>query len=258
MIQNSKNPWYGFVPNLFTSLNLVCGVIAAYLALQGKIKSAFILMAIAAFFDFIDGFAARLLKVSGDFGKELDSLADNISFGLLPGAMLFFVLKAHFPEFSGAGQLNLIQWILLLSPILIPVFSALRLAKFNIDVRQKEEFIGLPTPANALFFAALCYTFLYMPDHFLSKLNQPVIIAVVILLFSYLLVAEIPLFALKFKSFRWKENTIRFVFLIISILLLAIFRIPGLVGVILLYILLSVMRNLKNGRGRFKGISKSV
>jgi CDP-diacylglycerol---serine O-phosphatidyltransferase len=243
MNKEKSKPWYSFVPSLLTSLNLVCGIIAAYLSIEGKINIACILMMIAAFFDFIDGFAARLLKVSGDFGKELDSLADLVSFGLVPGAMLFFIQESHFHISSGNVSLSIFHWILLISPILIPVFSALRLAKFNIDVRQKSEFIGLPTPANALFFAALCYTFLFRPNHFLNKLNHPIIIAVIILLFSYLLIAEIPLFALKFKTFKWSDNSLRYTFIFISFILIAFFRIPGLSAIIVLYILLSVIRN---------------
>lgn len=243
---NNKNrkPWYRFVPSLLTSFNLVCGVIATYFSLNGNIEIACILIFVAALFDFVDGFAARLLKVSGDFGKELDSLADLISFGLVPGAMLFYIQKSHFNFADTTVALSIYQWALVISPVLVPVFSALRLAKFNIDERQKSEFIGLPTPANALFFAALSYTFLYKPDHLLSGINQPVIITILILLFSYLLVAELPLFALKFKSFGWSGNEFKFVLIGLSVILLILFNIPGLSAIILLYILLSVIRNL--------------
>jgi CDP-diacylglycerol---serine O-phosphatidyltransferase len=249
MKKTSAKPWYRFVPSLFTSLNLVCGIIATYLSLEGRIDIAIVLMFIAAFFDFIDGFAARLLKVCGDFGKELDSLADLISFGLVPGAMLFFIQKTSLVGDSvSLGGLSFIKWIFLLVPILIPVFSALRLAKFNIDERQKSEFIGLPTPANALFFASLCYSFASQPESFLNKLNNPILISISVLLFSYLLVSEIPLFALKFSSFGWKKNALRYIFLIISLALIVLFKIPGFTGVIILYILLSVMRNIFRNR----------
>jgi CDP-diacylglycerol---serine O-phosphatidyltransferase len=203
------------------------------------------MMLIAAFFDFIDGFAARLLKVCGDFGKELDSLADLVSFGIVPGAMLFFLQKTALGLNSlPFNNLSFLNWFILLIPILIPVFSALRLAKFNLDERQKSEFIGLPTPANALFFASLCYTFIYKQDSFLQVLNHPATISIAIIIFSYLLVAEIPLFALKFSSFSWAKNKLRFIFILSSLTLVAIFRIPGFTGVIILYILLSVIRNL--------------
>jgi CDP-diacylglycerol--serine O-phosphatidyltransferase len=243
MIKRVSKPWYSFVPSLFTSMNLTCGIIAAYLSLEGKIEIALLLMVIAAFFDFIDGFVARLLKVAGDFGKELDSLADVVSFGIVPGAMLFFVQKTHFPQFANGSALTFLQWILLLSPILIPVFSALRLAKFNIDERQKSEFIGLPTPATALFFASLCYTFISKPENILTHLNQPIIVAITIVVFSYLLISEIPLFALKFSSFGWKKNVLRYTFILCSIALIAVLGITGLTGVILLYILFSTAKN---------------
>jgi len=250
-MNKSAKPWYGFVPSLFTSLNLVCGIIATYLSLEGRIDIAIVLMFIGAFFDFIDGFAARLLKVSGDFGKELDSLADLISFGLVPGAMLFYIQKTNIIGNSGSfGNLSFIQWSFLLIPILIPVFSALRLAKFNIDERQKSEFIGLPTPANSLFFASLCYAFIFKSNSFLNKLNHPIFISISILLFSYLLVSEIPLFALKFSSFSWKKNSLRYVFILFSLTLIVLFRIPGFMGVIALYILLSVARNIFKKPGK--------
>ena len=249
MRETPFKPWYRFVPSLFTSSNLVCGIIGTYLSLEGRIDLAFIMMLIAAFFDFIDGFAARLLKVSGDFGKELDSLADLISFGLLPGAMVFFVLKTnlgvHIVSFS---NLSFQYCIFLLIPILIPVFSALRLAKFNIDERQKSEFIGLPTPANAIFFASLCYSLVFKPESFLHSLNHPIIITVFVLFFSFLLVSEIPLFALKFSNFSWGKNKLRYTFIIASVALIVIFKIPGFTGVILLYILLSIIRNIVTKR----------
>ena len=251
MIESSAKPWYRFVPSLFTSLNLVSGIIATFLSLEGRIDIAILLMFIAAFFDFIDGFAARLLKVTGDFGKELDSLADLISFGLVPGAMLFYVQKTNLGMTQiSFGDLSFIQWFYLLIPILIPVFSALRLAKFNIDERQKSEFIGVPTPANALFFAALCYSFIFKPNSFLNSLNHPIIISIIILVFSYLLVSEIPLFALKFSSFGWGKNKLRYIFILSSLVLIAIFKIPGFAGVIILYILLSLFRNLLEKRIR--------
>lgn len=225
-------------------MNLVCGVIATYLSFEGKIDIALALMVVAALFDFIDGFVARLLKVSGDFGKELDSLADVISFGFVPGAMLFLIQKSHIQDFNLVAELSFLQWIILLSTVLIPVFSALRLAKFNIDERQKSEFIGLPTPANALFIAALCYTFVYQPEHWLSTLNHPLIIIAIIVVFSFLLVSEIPLFALKFKSFSVKGNAIRYIFIALSCLVLILFKIPGLSLVIVLYILISIISRL--------------
>lgn len=236
--------WYGFVPNLFTSLNLVCGVVGTYLVLNGKIQTAIILMFVAAVFDFFDGFLARLLKVSGELGKQLDSLADLISFGLVPGAMVFVLQKNLIAEFATPESMSLVQWFYILTPIMIPVFSALRLAKFNIDERQHTEFIGVPTPANALFLASLAWTLTYRPNGFLSVINNPIIISVVAIVFSLLLVSEIRLFALKFKSFSWGANKLRYVFLICSAAFIAVFQITGFMAVILLYIILSIGRNL--------------
>ena len=244
MTTQNKQKWYSFVPSFFTSMNLVCGVIATYLSFEGKINIALALMIIAALFDFIDGFVARLLKVSGDFGKELDSLADVISFGFVPGAMLFYIQKSHIQDFHLGVELSFLQWIILLSTVLIPVFSSLRLSKFNIVERQKSEFIGLPTPANALFIAALSYTFVYQPEHWLSTLNNPLIIVAVIVVFSFLLVSEIPLFALKFKSFSLKGNAIRYIFIVLACFVLILFKIPGLSLVIVLYIVTSIITKL--------------
>jgi CDP-diacylglycerol---serine O-phosphatidyltransferase len=244
MTNKPTTKWYGFVPNLFTSLNLVCGVIGTYLALNDKIQTAIILMFVAAVFDFFDGFLARLLKVSGDMGKELDSLADLISFGLVPGAMIFVLQKNLIPEFATPEAMSLIQWFYILIPIMIPVFSALRLAKFNIDERQHTEFIGIPTPANALFLASLAWTLTYRPDGFLGTINNPITLSVITIAFSLLLVSEIRLFALKFKSFSWGANKLRYIFLICSAVFIAIFQIAGFMAVILLYIILSIGRNL--------------
>ena len=244
MTNQQPAKWYGFVPNLFTSLNLVCGVVGTYLVLNGKIQTAIILMFVAAVFDFFDGFLARLLKVSGELGKQLDSLADLISFGLVPGAMVFALQKNLIAEFVTPESMSLVQWFYILTPIMIPVFSALRLAKFNIDERQHTEFIGVPTPANALFLASLAWTLTYRPDGFLSVINNPMIISVIAIVFSLLLVSEVRLFALKFKSFSWGANKLRYVFLICSAAFIAVFQITGFMAVILLYIILSIGRNL--------------
>lgn len=237
--QNKK--WYSFVPNLFTSSNLICGTVGTYLALNGKIQAALILMVTAALFDFFDGFIARALKVSGELGKQLDSLADVISFGILPGSMLFWLQSRFIPEFSVSSDLNTLQFIFIISPVLIPLFSALRLAKFNIDERQHSEFYGLPTPANALFLASLSWTLTYRQDSFFSFLNNQWILTAIIIIFSLLLVSEIRLFALKFSDFSLKNNSIRYIFLFCSALLLIGLGIIGIAGVIILYIILSVL-----------------
>lgn len=189
------------IPNMLTCCNLLCGAIAIYLSTQHIYAIAFGLILVAAVFDFLDGFVARLLHVSSPIGKELDSLADVVTFGLAPSMMLMCFLHTHSP---------LGEWSL--SVFLMAAFSALRLAKFNLDTRQSDSFIGLATPANAIFWASLItclHTFVPQVPHWGAWL------LVAGCLFScWLLVAEIPFFALKFHNFSWKDNTIRYIFLL--------------------------------------------
>lgn len=234
-----------FIPNLFTLSNLVCGVLGIYFAFDNQLTTAFYLMLLAALFDFMDGFLARLLKVSGELGKQLDSLADLVTFGVLPGAMIFAIQGMLLNVEDGNFQhLNFLQWSMLISPMLVPLFSALRLAKFNIDTRQSEAFIGLPTPANALFMASLSINLIEESKLLPAFIFQPLSIAVIVVLFSLLLVSELTLFALKFKNFGWKGNEIRFLFLLLSLLIILLFRLPGITYIILLYLLLSFVHTI--------------
>lgn len=192
---------------------------------NGNLNAAAYFVWIACVFDFFDGFAARLLKVNSPIGKELDSLADMVSFGLLPAMVMYRMLlesnsHAYLPYFAFS----------------IAIFSALRLAIFNIDETQSDSFKGLPTPANALFITALPL----LTGNIALTLFEPWILCVIVAISSYLLVSGIPLFALKFKSFAWKENKIRFTFLILSVLLLAVLKIAAIPVIILLYIALSL------------------
>lgn len=211
------------IPNFITSLNLFSGCIGVLLAFQGNYSGAFIAIIISAVFDFFDGFAARLLKAYSPMGKELDSLADVVSFGVVPGAIVYSLLT----------QIAVNEWLCYVA-FLIPVFSALRLAKFNIDERQLSSFIGLPTPANAIFWGGLVYSF----SDFLIVNNW--LIITLTLIFSYLLVAELPMFALKFKSFAWKNNKIQYLFLIGCAIILAFFQLNAFAILIGWYILLSL------------------
>lgn len=243
MTESIKNKWYSFVPSMITSFNLICGTIGIVLALNGKLKIAIILLLLGAIFDFIDGFVARMLNVCGNFGKELDSLADLITFGLLPAAMIFSIQEQFLlSETSSYTKFNAIQWIYYVSPILIPVFSALRLAKFNIDSRQTNSFIGLPTPANAIFFSSIAWILTYHPVGVWEYIDNPLSIAILIVLFSILLVSEIPLFSLKFKKSQGKDNSIRFIFLLSSLMIIILLKIEGFPLVIALYILLSIFK----------------
>ena len=218
------------IPNTITCLNLISGCIATYFAFDSDYKMALLFIVIGAVFDFFDGMTARLLHVSSPIGKELDSLADDITFGFAPSAMVFSFLCSfhiHFP---------LIPFLALI----MAAFSALRLAKFNLDERQAMGFIGLPTPANALFWGAL----IVGSGDWLSSLPYAVWIILAMVLFcSYLLVSEVPMFALKFKTWGWQGNEIKYVFLLTCIPLLILMGISGLAAIIAWYVLLSIVNN---------------
>lgn len=212
------------IPNLITCLNIFAGCIAIQFAFQGHYSAAFIAILLAAVFDFMDGFAARLLNAFSPMGKELDSLADVVSFGVAPGAMIFSVLT----------QTGVNEYLPYLG-FLIPAFSALRLAKFNIDERQTSSFLGLPTPANAIFLAGLIFSY----SDFLA--NNAFVLAVITLVFSLLLVSEIPMFSLKFKSTDWSNNKVQYFFLIGCAAILSIFQIDSAAILISWYIALSLL-----------------
>lgn len=238
------------LPNALTVLNLICGLISVTLVLQHNLIWAALFIFIATVFDYLDGTMARLLKVYSELGKQLDSLADLVSFGVAPGLIIFQLLSYHCT--NGCNILerwNVIPYLALL----IPVCSALRLAKFNIDLRQEVNFIGLPTPANAIFFASVpmilqiqdrIHTFIQL-DFMVSLFSNPRVLAVLTVFFSYLLISDFRLFSMKFKSMAWKENQHRFIFLILSLILLLIFSISAVPMVILAYLLLSVVYQKK-------------
>lgn len=199
--------------------------------LNGSIQSGAFFIVLSAFFDFFDGFAARLLKVSGELGKQLDSLADMVSFGVLPG----------FIAFQTCHQLTDLEWLPYLT-LIIPVLSAYRLAKFNIDTRQSDRFIGVPTPANALFFSTL--PFLGEKWNLLDGILQnPWSWVILAWLFSILLVSEIPLIALKFKSFKLADNLFRYSLIGLGAILLLIFGVGGIPLIIVSYLILSLLEN---------------
>lgn len=183
---------------------------------------------VACVFDFLDGFTARLLKTHSAIGKELDSLADVVSFGVLPSLVIYKLWPADVPG-----------WIAL-SSLSIVAFSALRLAIFNIDETQTDSFRGLPTPANAILLTSLPL----LPEPTLALLQQPIQLMVITILSSWLLISPIGLFAIKFKSFSWKGNEIRFTFLLAAVLLLSLFKLVAVPLVILLYIAFSLLAKL--------------
>lgn len=233
------------IPNFVTSLNLFSGCVGVVAIFNGHTMAAVILMGAAAIFDFADGLVARALNVKSAIGKELDSLADVISFGLLPGAIMYQLMISctNLPG-TESSWLNPYPFL----AFLITVFSALRLAKFNTDTRQSDSFIGLPTPANALLIASFPMILLQVqqPGEQLVPIaaligNFYFLLAVTVLM-SWLLVAEIPLFALKFKNLRWQDNKSQFTFVGFSILLLILLHYMAIPAIILLFILMSVMR----------------
>ena len=226
------------IPNFVTACNLFSGCIAAVMAFQANYEAAILFIILGATFDFFDGMLARLFHVSGPLGKELDSLADDITFGFAPSVIVFSLFKeVQYPAF-----MQCIADIFPYTAFIIAVFSALRLGKFNIDPRQSSSFIGLPTPANALFWGSLVvggHSFL------VSDTFNALYLFILVLIMSYLLVAELPMFSLKFKNLSWKDNKISYIFLLVCIPLLVIFRISGFAAIILWYILLSFLTNKK-------------
>lgn len=220
------------IPNSITCLNLLSGCFACIFAFQGQYDWVALCIGLSALFDFLDGMAARLLHAYSPLGKELDSLADLISFGLAPGLMVMH-LMAYNSTFHGMAEYQ--SWWAL-SALLIPVFSALRLAKFNIDTRQTTSFIGLPVPANAIFWIGICQAVLHMA----SPVCGYAIVALVII-FSLLLVSEIPMFSLKFKNLKWKENYLRYLIIAVAAICLISLGLDGLAATIGLYIVLSLL-----------------
>lgn len=210
------------IPNIITCCNLVCGCIAVSAAFQHLFVSAFLFILIGALFDFFDGMAARALGVSGRMGVELDSLADVVTFGVAPSAMLYMLFReVRYPEMIYSNFWFMVMPVL---GFLVAAFSALRLAKFNIDERQHTTFIGMPTPANAIFWAALISS---SEDYLCSPMfNAPFLLAFEVL-FCWLLVSEIPMFSLKFKSKSFADNKDKYAFLAICAVILLVTGIAG-------------------------------
>lgn len=221
------------LPNAITLLNLFCGACASLCLLYGRLEWVIGLVALAALADLLDGLVARWLKVHSELGKQLDSLADMVSFGLVPGLILY-VLIANALNGEWPHDLE----IRALPAFLITLFSALRLGKFNLDERQTDGFLGLPTPGCTLFMIGLLGLHL-SPEVFFNFLLHPVALYAITILFSMLMVIEIPMFSFKFKSLQWTGNEIRIIFAAIAGLLLLLWQIKSLSAIVLLYILTS-------------------
>jgi len=239
------------IPNAITCGNLMCGCIAAVLAFKGDLLTSAAFVGLAAVLDFFDGFVARLLYVSSPIGKDLDSLADMVTFGFIPGVFMFQLLNLSavyqsldnksvtFMElWSGYNQVAPMAYF----GFLVTVFSCIRLARFNNDTRQSDSFIGLPTPANTIFICSLPLVMRFYPGF--MPLMHPVALIVIVVVMSLLLVAELPLFALKFKSFTWQKNQLRYGFLGSSVILLVVFHFLAIPLIIVLYLLLSIVDNI--------------
>lgn len=237
------------IPNMLTCCNLICGCIATYAAFHHGHAVAFLFILLGATFDFFDGMVARLLGVSGKFGLELDSLADDITFGVAPSAMIFTLFNhVAYPQMLAS---SFVFNILPFTAFLMAAFSAMRLAKFNLDERQHLGFIGMPTPANAIFWGGLISSseaWLTGP-HF-----NAVFLFLFMILSCWLLVCEIPMFALKFKNMTWKDNKIKYIFAILVVLILIFSAIMGyadgcvwqnvsrgMAGCIGLYVIMSIV-----------------
>jgi CDP-diacylglycerol--serine O-phosphatidyltransferase len=220
------------IPNALTCANLLSGCIGVVFAFNDRLDVAAYAVLISGIFDFFDGNLARMLNVKSPIGKELDSLADMVSFGFLPGAVMFKLLEQTEGSFAYLPYFG----------FLITIFSALRLAKFNIDTRQTEDFIGLNTPMNTLFIVSLPFIQRQYPD----LIGSPLLLVAITILVSWLLISEIRIFSLKFGTMAWADNKTKFVFLIISAVLIAFLKFVAIPFVLVLYILSSFVHFRNN------------
>lgn len=228
------------IPNTITLLNLFCGCCAIVAILHGQVLLSLLLLMIGILADYLDGAVARMLNVHSELGKEMDSLADMVTFGLLPGTMLYYMLTVD----QAATEL-----IWRSTPVFIlTLFSALRLAKFNLDTRQTDHFLGLPTPSSTIFVAGLLAIYHYDSFGLAAFISSPWVLFTVAVGLSFLLVSEVPMFSLKFKHFRWSGNEIKFIFAAIAVALLVLLGVAGPPSVILLYVLFNLGRYLAGAK----------
>ena len=232
---DKKNIFF-WVPNTITAMNLLAGVIATIMAAKGETSIAAFLIIAASVFDFLDGMAARLLHSYSEIGKQLDSLADVVSFGVAPASVLI--------SMAGTANSSINIFIVYAAILLIPVAGAFRLAKFNIDTRQSESFLGLPIPANAIFFASLAIVTGYGSYQGVNQLMlNPFFLISTSILFSWLMISEIPMFSLKVKHVKWEGNQLRILFLALCLILVITLRLYALPLIIIVYILLSAINS---------------
>jgi CDP-diacylglycerol--serine O-phosphatidyltransferase len=219
------------IPNILTVLNLLCGCMAIVCVLSNDFQLAFVLILIGGLADYFDGMVARMLNVHSPFGKELDSLADMVSFGVFPAMILYVLLSKNGGPII--GPLHLIG----IPGFLLAGFACIRLAKFNLDTRQADDFIGMPTPSCTLFVVGLMLMYDHNSFGLADWLISPYVLYPVIAIFSYLLVSEIPMFSFKFKRKQWKGNEHRIVFIVLGIVLLIVLREVAFSLLILMYVL---------------------
>jgi CDP-diacylglycerol--serine O-phosphatidyltransferase len=223
------------LPNAITCANLFSGCVGIVLAFKGELVAASYAIFLSAIFDFFDGLASRVLKAFSGIGKDLDSLADIVSFGVLPAVIMYqLFLEAH--------QIDKISTWLNFAAFLIPVFSALRLAKFNIDTRQAENFIGLPTPANAILIASFPIIISHNNKYYTPYLLNPYVLLCLTIIMCSLLVVQVPMMSLKFKNRDFNENIYRYLLLLFSAILILFFKFAAVPAVILIYITLSIIQ----------------
>jgi CDP-diacylglycerol--serine O-phosphatidyltransferase len=230
-----KNRLKKHLPNAITCANLFSGCIGIVLAFKGELIAASYAIFLSAIFDFFDGLASRVLKSFSGIGKDLDSLADMVSFGVLPAVIMYQLLLQ-------ARQIDNISQYLNFIAFLIPVFSALRLAKFNVDTRQAENFIGLPTPANAILIASFPLILDHHNQYFTPPLQNPWVLSVLCIVMCTLLVIEVPMMSLKFKNRDFNQNISRYLLLLFSAILILFFKFAAVPAVILFYITLSLIQ----------------
>lgn len=230
------------IPNFITLVNLFTGCCALVCLLSGQILLGCYFLLIGGIADYLDGFIARLLKVKSNLGKELDSLADMVSFGVVPGT-IFYILLYKSMESSPTLEFN---WTASIG-FLFSIFACLRLAKFNIDTRQEESFLGLPTPAATLFTVGLLFIYYFNSFGLQSFILQPIFLISCVLLFSLLMIVEVPMFSFKFQHFKWKGNEIKYIFALTVVILSILFREAAFSMAILLYIIISyILLLIKN------------
>jgi CDP-diacylglycerol---serine O-phosphatidyltransferase len=227
------------IPNILTLLNLFCGCCALVCIFSVDFEAATLFLCVSGVCDFLDGMVARLLNVKSEFGKEVDSLADMVSFGVVPGAIVYMLL--HDPQLTNDLYNPLSINYLAMPAFIISAFSCYRLAKFNLDTRQTQDFIGLNTPSNTMFFIGLLYIAKENVFGLADTVLNPTFLYALIPISSYLLISEIPMFSMKAKGFSWKGNEFRFIFLVVMIGLLFWLKWAGLAFVVVFYILLNLI-----------------